>query len=95
VRVDTLSYEPPVPVPDDMQALLGDVLRELGQPVRYLPSYAGHDANQLAKIAPIGMLFVPSRAGRSHCPAEWTDLADVALGAQALGLAVMRADEVA
>jgi beta-ureidopropionase / N-carbamoyl-L-amino-acid hydrolase len=38
------------------------------------------------------MLFVPSRAGRSHCPEEWTDLADIALGAQALGDAVLHFD---
>ena len=92
VRADPLSYEAPVPVPDALQALLADVLTEVGQSVRYLPSYAGHDANQLARVAPVGMLFVPSHAGRSHCPEEWTDLADVALGAQALGLAVIRAD---
>ena len=56
-------------------------------------SYAGHDANQLAKLAPIGMLFIPSQSGRSHCPEEWTDLADVALGARALGEAVLQFDE--
>ena len=44
----------------------------------------GHDANQLAKIAPIGTLFVPSRGGRSHCPEEWTEPEDMVLGARAL-----------
>ncbi|GGG67119.1 M20 family metallo-hydrolase [Paenibacillus radicis (ex Gao et al. 2016)] len=54
-----------------------------------LPSGAGHDANQLARIAPIGMIFVPSKDGRSHCPEEWTDYADVAAGTEALGSALL------
>jgi len=90
--LDELSYEAPVPISESIQALLADVVAALGQPVRRLPSFAGHDANQIAKIAPIGMLFVPSRGGRSHCPEEWTDLADAALGARALGEAVLRFD---
>jgi hypothetical protein len=35
---------------------------------RRLPSYAGHNANHLATIAPTSKLFVPSKAGRSHFP---------------------------
>ncbi|NIK77051.1 N-carbamoyl-L-amino-acid hydrolase [Paenibacillus castaneae] len=58
-------------------------------PVISLPSGAGHDANQLARIAPIGMIFVPSKDGRSHCPEEWTDIQDVAAGTQALGEALL------
>jgi beta-ureidopropionase / N-carbamoyl-L-amino-acid hydrolase len=89
-RVRELSREAPVPVTVAAQDVLAEVVQSLGHPPRRLPSFAGHDANQLAKIAPIGMLFVPSRAGRSHCPEEWTDLADIALGAQALAEAVVR-----
>ncbi|MCL6457225.1 MAG: Zn-dependent hydrolase [Gorillibacterium sp.] len=57
-----------------------------------LPSGAGHDANQLAAVGPIGMIFVPSRGGRSHCPEEWTDYPDVALGIEALAQAVLSFD---
>ena len=92
VTVTTLSDEAPVPIADHVQAVLADVVASLGHEPRRLPSYAGHDGNQIAKIVPIGMLFIPSRAGRSHCPEEWTDLADVALGAQALGEAVLKFD---
>jgi acetylornithine deacetylase/succinyl-diaminopimelate desuccinylase-like protein len=49
-----------------------------------MPSGAGHDAMQMAKITPAGMIFVPSRRGISHNPLEWTDPADIALGAQLL-----------
>jgi N-carbamoyl-L-amino-acid hydrolase len=91
-EVSVLSSAPPVPVPDHVQSVLADVVSSLGHPARRLPSYAGHDANQIARIAPIGMLFIPSRDGRSHCPEEWTEAADVALGAQALTEAVRRLD---
>lgn len=59
-----------------------------------LPSGAGHDANQLAKIAPIGMIFVPSKDGRSHCPEEWTSYEDVAIGIEALARSIMAFDEI-
>lgn len=62
-------------------------------PVISLPSGAGHDANQLARIAPIGMIFVPSKDGRSHCSEEWTDIQDIAAGTQALGEALQLFDK--
>jgi N-carbamoyl-L-amino-acid hydrolase len=49
-----------------------------------MPSGAGHDAMQMAKITPAGMIFIPSRRGISHNPLEWTDPGDIALGAQLL-----------
>jgi acetylornithine deacetylase/succinyl-diaminopimelate desuccinylase-like protein len=39
------------------------------------------------------MIFVPSRDGISHNPAEWTDTEDIALGVQALARALVLADE--
>lgn len=54
--------------------------------VRYqlIPSGAGHDAMNMAAMAPAGMIFVPSRAGLSHVPEEWTDWEHVILGTQVL-----------
>jgi N-carbamoyl-L-amino-acid hydrolase len=49
-----------------------------------MPSGAGHDAMQMAKITRAGMIFVPSRSGISHSPLEWTDPEDICLGAQIL-----------
>jgi allantoate deiminase len=36
-------------------------------------SGAGHDAMILAGITDVGLVFVPSKDGKSHCPEEWTD----------------------
>jgi N-carbamoyl-L-amino-acid hydrolase len=49
-----------------------------------LPSGAGHDAQQIAHLAPIGMIFVPSRGGISHSPREYTSPEDFANGAEVL-----------
>ncbi len=49
-----------------------------------MPSGAAHDSQLLAEICPVGMIFVPSRDGQSHSPAEWTAWQDVEAGANVL-----------
>jgi N-carbamoyl-L-amino-acid hydrolase len=64
----------------------------LGLSGRRLPSGAGHDAQELAHIAPMAMIFVPSVGGISHSPKEFTAATDVAAGVDVLLNAVVRAD---
>jgi N-carbamoyl-L-amino-acid hydrolase len=61
--------------------------RSLGCGHRRILSGAGHDAQYMAGICPTGMVFVPSRAGRSHCEEEFTALDDIEHGANTLLLA--------
>jgi N-carbamoyl-L-amino-acid hydrolase len=49
-----------------------------------LPSGAGHDAQSMAKICPMGMVFVPSRDGVSHAPEEYTSPEQVTAGVDVL-----------
>ena len=49
-----------------------------------------HDACQLAALAPVGMVFVPSIGGLSHTPAERTSMADLARGAEVLATSLLR-----
>jgi N-carbamoyl-L-amino-acid hydrolase len=58
-----------------------------------LPSGAGHDAQVLARLGPVGMVFVPSVAGVSHSPAERTEPAHLIAGAQVLLDVVAAADD--
>ena len=51
---------------------------------RRILSGAGHDAQYMAAIGPTGMVFVPSRDGRSHCEEEFTPLDDIEYGANTL-----------
>jgi len=91
--LDLLSREEPVPADPAVCSALAEAADRTGRPYLRLPSHAGHDANQMAKIAPVGMLFAPSRDGRSHCPEEWTEPDDIAVCLAALAAAVIRLDE--
>lgn len=67
---------PPVPIQEDLQEELFRVLDELSMRRYALPSGAGHDAMIVGSKLPVSMLFVRSKNGISHNPAEWTDLED-------------------
>ena len=62
-------------------------VRSLGCGHRRILSGAGHDAQYMAAICPTGMIFVPSRGGRSHCEEEFTPMDDIEHGANTLLLA--------
>jgi N-carbamoyl-L-amino-acid hydrolase len=49
-----------------------------------LPSGAGHDAQSMARLGAMGMIFVPSVGGISHSPRELTSWDDVENGANVL-----------
>jgi beta-ureidopropionase / N-carbamoyl-L-amino-acid hydrolase len=57
-----------------------------------LPSGAGHDAQMVARIAPMGMIFVPSIGGISHSPRELTRWEDAANGCEVLYRTVLAID---
>ena len=57
-----------------------------------MPSGAGHDAQMVARLAPMGMIFVPSAGGISHSPKELTSWKDCANGANVLLHAVLSLD---
>jgi len=76
-----------------LRVLLASVADELGLRHLDLPSGAGHDAQELARIAPMGMIFIPSVGGISHSPKELSRSEDVARGANVLLQAVLRLDQ--
>ena len=84
VDVLTIREEDPVPLDKRLLRVSQELCDEKGINYEIMPSGAGHDAMQMAKITPAGMIFVPSKRGISHNPLEWTDPRDIALGAQLL-----------
>jgi N-carbamoyl-L-amino-acid hydrolase len=58
--------------------------RTLGLTSRRMPSGAGHDAQSMAVLGPMAMIFVPSVGGISHSPREFTEWDDCANGANVL-----------
>jgi N-carbamoyl-L-amino-acid hydrolase len=65
---------------------------ELGYESMRLPSGAGHDAVYVAPTGPVGMIFVPCLNGRSHCPEEWIDPAQLAAGTMVLFQTILDLD---
>ena len=57
-----------------------------------MPSGAGHDAQDMARIGPAGMIFVPSIGGISHSPRELSRPEDITNGANVLLGTVLRVD---
>jgi N-carbamoyl-L-amino-acid hydrolase len=76
-----------------MQAAVREAAESLGLPTVDLPSAAVHDAQQIARIAPMAMIFVPSRGGISHSPKEHTSWEEVANGAEVLYRTLLFLDE--
>lgn len=64
----------------------------LGLPYHVMPSGAGHDAQMIARIAPMGMIFVPSSGGISHSSDEFTSIEDCANGANVLLQTILKID---
>jgi beta-ureidopropionase / N-carbamoyl-L-amino-acid hydrolase len=93
IRLDTLPIrkEDPVLLDKRIVHLLQECCEARDVSYEIMPSGAGHDAMQMAKITPAGMLFIPSRRGISHNPLEWSDPEDISLGAQLLLDAIIRA----
>lgn len=87
---ETLQRLPPVPCAGRARDAIEAACVELGHEPFALPSGAGHDGMQLSGLCPIGMIFIRSRDGISHNPAEWSTKADCAAGANVLYRTLVR-----
>ena len=74
------------------QKLIDDTAKSLGFSTRLMPSGAGHDAQELAPLGPIGMIFIPSVGGISHSPQEFSRPQDIENGANVLLQTVLSFD---
>jgi acetylornithine deacetylase/succinyl-diaminopimelate desuccinylase-like protein len=82
IRASVVGEEQPVVLDDALTALLESAARDEGVSHRRVISLAGHDAMQMATIAPSGMLLVRNVSGTSHSSKEWVSPADVEAGCQ-------------
>ena len=82
-----------VPITPDMQAMVAEAAENCGFEWESLPSGAGHDAQAVANIAPVAMIFVPSLDGISHSKEEYSTPQDCANGAQVLLELLLLADD--
>jgi N-carbamoyl-L-amino-acid hydrolase len=86
---EILSDEEPVPMSRKIIAQLEKTAKETGIPYLRLPSGAGHDAMNMARITDAGMIFVPSINGVSHNIAEKSRMEDIRQGTELLLRAVV------
>lgn len=89
----TARVEPAI-ADSGVQEVITRAASALGLSAQAMPSGAGHDAQILAGIGPMGMIFVPSVNGISHSPLEYTKPQDVVNGANLLLQSVLRLDQV-
>jgi beta-ureidopropionase / N-carbamoyl-L-amino-acid hydrolase len=92
-RVSLLSETSPTPCSSLIQAAIEDASAAAGLVSTHLPSGAGHDGVFVARLAPMGMIFVPCLDGRSHAPEEWAEAGDCANGARVLAETLLRLDQ--
>jgi N-carbamoyl-L-amino-acid hydrolase len=82
----------PAPTDERMRQIIATCAGDLGLHYKLMPSGAGHDAQDMAHIAPTGMVFVPSVLGISHSPKEYTSPVDMANGVNVLLRTVLAVD---
>lgn len=86
-----------VPAPTDrrIRRVIDEAARGLGLTTKTMPSGAGHDAQNMARLGPAGMIFIPSRGGISHSPLEFSSPQDITNGADVLLRTVLELDRSA
>ncbi|WP_072892014.1 allantoate deiminase [Ornithinibacillus halophilus] len=84
INIDMWMDEDPVPMDENIVKLIEQSCDANSLNYKVMHSGAGHDSQILAPHVPTAMLFVPSRDGISHNPAEYTEPADLAEGVKAL-----------
>jgi N-carbamoyl-L-amino-acid hydrolase len=92
ITIRQVVHDPPALAAAEIQRQIEAAAASLGLRTMHLPSGAGHDAQFLARIAPMGMIFVPSVGGISHSPKEFTRWSDCANGANVLLQTILRID---
>ena len=83
----------PAPTDSKIRSVISDAARDLGLTTKLMPSGAGHDAQDMARLGPVGMIFIPSVGGISHSPREFSRPEDIANGANVLLHTLLKLDQ--
>jgi beta-ureidopropionase / N-carbamoyl-L-amino-acid hydrolase len=95
IEFKTMARAEPATATPEVQSAIERAAEALTLKSVRLPSGAGHDAQMMARLGPMGMIFVPSVGGVSHSPKELTSWQDCANGADVLLRAILEMDRVA
>lgn len=78
------SFIHPIECSPEVVQAVGRTAQRLKLDAHRMPSGAAHDAQIMGAMVPVGMIFVPSKNGLSHSPAEWTAWSDIEAGANVM-----------
>ena len=84
IEFTSSSHTAPANAAEDVQRSIERSAGRLGLATKRMPSGAGHDAQMMARLSPMGMIFVPSVRGISHSPLETVTPADADIAARIL-----------
>ena len=88
VEVKQIRWREPATFAPQLPDLIGQAAERLGLAHMLIPSGASHDAVNLQKICPTGMIFVPCEGGLSHNEAESAKPEDLAAGTRVMAQVV-------
>jgi allantoate deiminase len=94
ITAEQCLYIQPKALNQGVRTLFKEISNELGVPYCSINSGAGHDAMVFSDVTDVGMLFVPSKAGLSHCPEEWSDAGHIAQAVEIFFEAAKKLTEV-
>jgi N-carbamoyl-L-amino-acid hydrolase len=83
---------PPAPTDLRVRRVIDEAAKQLGFTTKFMPSGAGHDAQEMAHLGPVGMIFIPSVDGISHSPREFSRPEDITNGTNVLLHTLLRLD---
>ncbi|WP_052344346.1 M20 family metallo-hydrolase [Bacillus ndiopicus] len=84
-----ISNEEPVLLSEAINEQIINICEDKNISYQVMQSGAGHDAMNMTKLCPVGLIFIPSVDGLSHHPNEFTSLDDIMLGIDVLEQAVL------
>ena len=93
VTFTSTGYNKPAKTDARIQALIAESVKDLNLSSNHLTSGALHDSQDMAKLWPVGMIFVPSKNGISHSPDEYTSPRDMANGVNVLFKTILKIDK--
>jgi ureidoglycolate amidohydrolase len=94
VRVTPINADAPATCSPRVINALVEAAEENGLPYKKMVSRAYHDSLFMARIAPVGMVFIPCRGGVSHRPDEYSAPQEIETGARVLASTLARLSQV-
>jgi ureidoglycolate amidohydrolase len=94
VRVTPINADAPATCSPRVIDAMVEAAEESGLPYKKMVSRAYHDSLFMARIAPVGMVFIPCRGGVSHRPDEYSAPEEIATGAKVLAATLAKLSQV-